>query len=186
MKWKIITLGMLLVIGCAAVAMAAEEYKRHPGYVDFEKMEVFGETDATIEVILKGSLLDLIAGPIRKDDPELADMISKLLYIHVQAFPLDELDIESLEKKVRSVSKELENSGWEVVVRVRDRREDEQVYIYILPNKSDQIISGLVVMVIGDDEEAVFINIVGDLDPAKIGKIGDTFDIHELEDLDFD
>jgi hypothetical protein len=186
MKCKIIAMGMLLVIIFASAAMAADDYKRHPGYVDFEKMGIFGEMDASVEIILKGSMLKLMRGIIEDEDPELADMIGKLLFIHVQAFPVDEVKLSSLEKKVKAASKQLEKKDWEIIVRVRDKREDEQVYIYVLPTKSDQIISGLVVMVIEEDEDAVFINVVGDVDPAQIGRIGDAFDIDDLEDLDWD
>ena len=186
MKTKTIALGILLVIGFAAVAMAADDYKRHPGYVDFEKMGIFGGTEATIEVILKGSILNLVREATREEDPDLSDMIDNIKFIHVQVFPVDELDLTALENKIERAAKKLEKDGWEVVVRVRDKKEDEQVYLYILPTKSDQIISGLVVMVISQDEEAVFINVVGDLDPAQIGKLGDTFNIDHLEGLDFD
>jgi hypothetical protein len=186
MKSRTIALAMILIIGFAVIATAADNYKRHPGYVDFEKMGIFDEMEASIEVILKGSILNLVVQATRNEDPELSDMISKLQFIHVQAFPLDEMDIDVLEDKIADVAKKLDKDGWEVVVRVRDKEEDKQVYIYILPTQSDQIISGLVVMVVGDDDEAVFINVVGDLDPAQIGKLGDTFDIDELEDLDFD
>jgi len=172
---------MLLVIGFAVAAAAADDYKKHPGYVDFEKMGIFGESEAAVEVILKGSLLKMILGGI--DDPELADMVGKLQYVHVQSFPVDEMDIPALERKIQKTAKQLEDSGWDVVVRVRDNDEDEQVYVYILPTKSDEIISGLVVMVVEQDDKAVFINVVGDLDPAQIGKLGHTFDIDELDDI---
>jgi hypothetical protein len=186
MKRRTIALAMILIIGLAAVATAKEDYKKHPGFVDFDRMGVFGDMDASIEVILKGSLLKMVSLGIGEEDPDLSDMIDKLQFIHVQAFPLDEMDIDLVEDKIAEVAKKLEKDGWEVVVRVRDRKEAEQVYIYILPTNSEQIISGLVVMVIGDDDEAVFINVVGDLDPAQIGKLGHTFDIDELDDLDLD
>jgi hypothetical protein len=184
MKIKTITLGLLLLIGLAAVAMAADDYKRHPGYVDFEKMGLFGETEATVEITLKGSLLNMIIGGLGEEDPELSDMLSKLQFVHVQVFSVDELDIAALESRVKKASKKLEKDGWEVVVRVHDKKSDEQVYLYILPTKSDQIISGLVVMVIEEDNEAVFINVVGDLDPEQIGRLGHTFGIDHLEGLD--
>ncbi|MFH1756116.1 MAG: DUF4252 domain-containing protein [Candidatus Latescibacterota bacterium] len=184
MKWKAVALAVLLIMGFTVIACAADDYKKHPGYVDFEKMGFFGESEAAVEVILKGSILKLVREATRDEDPELSDMINKLQFIHVQTFPVGEMDVASLNNKVKSAAKQLEKSGWEVVVRVRDKREDEQVYIYLLPTNSDQIISGLVVMVIDEDEDAVFINIVGDLDPAQIGKLGNTFGIDKLDNLE--
>ena len=39
-------------------------------------------------------------------------------------------------------------------------------------------------MVIEEDGEATFVNIVGNVDPAKIGRIGRSFDIDAM-DIDF-
>ena len=68
---------------------------------------------------------------------------------------------------------------------VRVREEDEDVHIYMLPGKGDNI-DGLVVMVVTDDDEAVFINVVGTIDPVQIGRIGHSFRIDALEDIDWE
>jgi len=44
----------------------------------------------------------------------------------------------------------------------------------------DDVIDGVVVMVVSPEKEggeAVFINIVGEIDPEKIGKVAETLDI---------
>ncbi len=185
MKCKVAILGTLLMLCLAFAASARDDYKKHPGYVDFEVMGIFGEVESTVEVFLKGPLLDLVAKSMIDEEPELSETISRLEYIHVQTFPLDDIDISRVEKKVEQVAKRLEKSGWEIVVRVRDREDDEHVYVYLLP-RNDQTISGLVVMVIEDDENAVFVNIVGDINLKQIGRLGRKFDIDELDDIDWD
>ena len=57
--------------------------------------------------------------------------------------------------------------------------------IYMLPGKGDNI-DGLVVMVVSDDDEAVFVNVVGTIDPAQIGRIGHSFRIDALDDIDWE
>ena len=68
----------------------------------------------------------------------------------------------------------------EKIVRVKER--DGLVNIYLKFDKKDRI-AGLVVMAVEDDDEAVFINIVGELDWKQISKLGKKFDIDELKHI---
>ncbi|NIM18843.1 MAG: DUF4252 domain-containing protein [Candidatus Latescibacteria bacterium] len=184
MRVKIAVLGMILVMAFSATSMAEEDYKKHPGYVDFETMGIFGKVESTVEVFLKGPLLSLVSAATEEEDPELSDAISKLKYIHIQAFPLEDVDVSKVAGKIKDVAKQLEQKGWETVVRMRD--DEENVHVYLLPTKSGEEINGLVVMVIEEDNEAVFINIVGEIDPKQIGRLGRKFDIKTLENIQRD
>ena len=163
------------------VAGAEKDYSKLPGYVDFDQIGVFNEVESSIEVFLKGSLLVLVREAVKDEDPELSDMLANIEYIRVQVFPLDDIDSEQLMTKTKQMAKNLEGKGWEIAVRVRD--DDEHVYVYLLPGK-DNHIEGLVVMVVEEDDEATFVNIVGDVDPAQIGRLGRSFDIDGM-DIDF-
>jgi hypothetical protein len=44
-------------------------------------------------------------------------------------------------------------------------------------------IAGLVVMAVEPGDEAAFVNIVGDIDPAQIGRLGRKFDIEPLDSI---
>jgi hypothetical protein len=168
----------------AATAMAAPEqdYTKMPGYVDFGSMKVFGDVEATVEVFLKGSLLALAREAVADEDPELQDMLANIQYIHVQVFELDDVDTKQVMTKTKEIAKQLDQKGWEIAVRVKE--DDEHVYVYLLPGKNDDI-AGLVVMVVEDDDEATFVNIVGNIDPVNIGKIGRAFHVNSI-DIDFD
>jgi hypothetical protein len=172
----------LAVLAVSAVgtprAVAAEDYAKLPGYVDFETMGIFGDTESTIEVFLKGPLLKMVTEAVKSDDPELAVLLSGLKLIRVQVFPMDPERSRSVAKKTDEMAKQLEKKGWEMAVRVRE--DEEHVYLYLLPGK-DATVAGLVVMAIEDDGEAAFVNIIGDIDPAQIGRIGRTFHIDSLE-----
>jgi hypothetical protein len=60
------------------------------------------------------------------------------------------------------------------------REEGEVVHVYLLPGKKD-VIHGLVVMVVEEDDEAAFINIVGDINPVEIARIGRAFHIDSMD-----
>mgnify|MGYP005719244871 CR=1 FL=1 len=48
------------------------------------------------------------------------------------------------------------------------------------------MLAGIVVLVVERDGEAVFVNIVGEIDPEDVGRLGHNWEIHGLEDFDFD
>ena len=157
----------------------SDKYKKHPGYVDFEAMGVFGELEATVEVFLKGPLLQMAIGATGNDEPGIAEALKNIIYVHVQVFE-DKIGPE-VGAKTKELAKQLDAKGWEVVVRVRER--DQQVYVYMLPSKDEELVRGLVVMVVEDEDEAVFVNIVGDMDPREIGRISGAFGHHGLDDF---
>ncbi len=178
----VLSLAILALVAPGAAAAPKDDYKKLPGYVDFEGMNVFGDLESTVEVFLKGPLLSMAVEAVRHDDPDVAEMLAGLKLIRVHVFDLvGDVGRDLIEKSDR-LSKELEKKGWEMAVRVRER--DEHVHIYLLPGK-DNNIDGLVVMVVDDDDEAVFVNIVGTIDPAKIGRLGHGLHIDALDDVDW-
>ena len=50
-----------------------------------------------------------------------------------------------------------------------------------IKTKGDEAVEGLVVTVIGEDKQAVFVNIVGNLRPDKIALIAEKFNIEPLK-----
>ena len=171
----------VLAIAPQTVIAADKEYTKLPGYVDFDAMGIFKDAESSVEVFLTGSLLVLVREAVKDDDPELSDMLANIQYVRVQVFPLDDVDSDQVMVQAKQMAASLEKKGWEIAVRVRD--DDEHVYVYLLPGK-DNNIEGLVVMVVEEDDEATFVNIVGNVDPAKIGRIGRSFDIDAM-DIDF-
>lgn len=172
----------IILFGASASSAApGDEYKKMPGYVDFEAMGVLDNAEASVEIYLKGPLLKLCREAVRHDEPELADLLQEVKYVRVQVFPVERDDTERVTKKAGEVAKSLEKKGWEVAVRVRE--DEDNVYIYVLPGKDDKI-DGLVVMAIEDRGDAVFINIVGTIDPEQLGKMH--FDLDDLDDIRWD
>ena len=174
-----------IALGGSALARdKAEDLKKLPGYVDFEALDIFGDQEAKIEVYLREPLLNLVSEVFRLEEPEMYEMMSNLKLVRVQVFDID----PELARKVAAVTaetaKRLEKKGWERVVRVRD--EEEHVDVYVKPSDEYDHIEGIVVMVVGDDDEAVFINIVGSIRPEDIGRLGQHFDIEQLDSMRYE
>lgn len=178
-RWILAGLALAFLIAFAPAAANAgsdESYKKSPGYVDFEPM--LGGMESSVEVFLKGSLLVLAREAVRDDDPELGDLLSKIEYVRVQVFPVTSETASALKQKTAEVAKALDKKGWEMAIRVRE--DDEQVLVYLLPGPKD-VIQGVVVMAVEDDGDAAFINVVGDINPTEIGRIGRTFHIDSMD-----
>jgi hypothetical protein len=174
------------LFAATAAADPDEEYKKMAGYVDFEQLGLVTQFEPSIEVFLKGPLLKLAREAVKHDEPDLAGALDKIKLIRVNVFDLSEIegfDNKDLSEKTKKLASNLEKKGWEIAVRVRER--DEHVYVYLLPGKNEAI-DGLVVMAIEDDDQAVFVNIVGTIDPEQIGRIGHSIHIDgvDLDHLD--
>lgn len=170
----------------AGVGLAGEDeaVKKHPGYVDFQSVSVFGEKEAKIEVYLREPMLQLVTKFVEIEDEEMADILRKLRLIRVQIFDVDRAAARKFSDAAAETTKKLDGKGWERIVRVRD--EGENIDVYIKPSSDFEWINGVVVMVVNDDDEAIFVNIVGEIKPSDLQKLGDHLDIDELGDVDYD
>ena len=164
------------VIGlfCALLALPAmaqeDELKDLAGYVDFGDLSAtYGEPKITIN--LGGTMLNFVGMMSSSESPETSEMISKLKGIRVQIYTLDE-NTDAARDQFGKTKSSLKSSGWEPIVQVNE--DDEQVLVYM--KMIEGHMEGMTVMVV-DEEEAVFVNIIGQLNPAELGKVMDSFDV---------
>lgn len=171
---------LLLVLGLTGVAQAQQDnLSRDPGYVDLNMIEGWFDREAKIEVNIKGALLELVAEASRYEDPELANLLKKLRAIQVRGYEVSPGDFRAVEDRMSSLARSLESEGWDTVVKVRE--DDERVNMFT--RIEDGAIAGMMVMVISEaDDESYFVNIVGEISPEQIGRIGRRFDIDPLQD----
>lgn len=178
MKRSMIT-KFLTGLFCTLLALPAiaqeDELKDLPGYVDFGDLSAtYGEPKVTIN--LGGTMLNFVGIMTSGESPETSELISKLKGIRVQIYAMDE-DVSAAKSQFGKTKKSLKSSGWEPIVQINE--DDEQVLVY-MKMEGDNM-EGMTVMVV-DDDEAVFVNIIGQLNPAELGKVMESFDV----DLDLD
>ena len=176
-KWLLTTALWLIA---ATVAQAGVE--QHPGYVDFAKFGLGDGEEATVEINLRGPMLKLAAAASDDDDPELGAMLSGLEGIFVRTYALDDRSPSGFDKAIASISQHHQSSGWETIVKVREH--DERAHIAIKMD-GDKIV-GMTVVALDEkdrDEGVVFVNIVGTIDLAKVGRMGKHFDF-DVDALD--
>lgn len=175
---KTIAFLMALFVTTTGVTLAQNKLASEPGYVDVVQVEKWFNSEPNLEVNIHGALLKLVAEASRFEDPELTDLILKLKGISVRGYNVDGIDLRSIRSQTRAMGNQLESVGWETVVRVRD---DEEIVDMYLRTVEDRI-AGMVVLVVDeDDDEAVFVNIIGEIDPEQIGKLGQKFNFGSVD-----
>ena len=171
---------MLLTIILAAlfslpVTAQTAQLESLPGYVDFADLDaIYGEPRVMVNI--GGALLKLMSAASAADDHETAAMIRNLEGVRIKVYPTGG-NLQPALDKVSEARASLQAAQWEPVVQVNDA--DEQVQIFMKTN--DDKVEGLTVMAV-NSEEAVFLNILGVIDPAQVGKVMDKLNV----DVDVD
>lgn len=161
----------IAVLALSLPAMAQEdELKDLPGYVDFGELQNFyGEPKVMINI--GGMLLGFMGAAAKQEDPEVAALFNGLKGVRVNVYNTGGELAPALDQ-LQEVKSLLQNQAWEPIVQVND--EGEQVQIFM---KADgEGMQGLTVMAV-DQSEAVFVNILGQIDPDQVGEIMDKFDV---------
>ena len=170
-------IGLFCMLLTLTVIAQEDKLKDLPGYVNFGDLSAtYGEPKITIN--LGGTMLNFVGMMSSAESPETSQLISKLKGIRVQIYNTDD-NTDAAKDQFKKVKSDIKSSGWEPIVQVNE--EDEQVLVY-MKMKGDNM-EGMTVMVV-DDEEAVFVNIIGQLNPTELGRVMESFDVDV--DLDID
>ena len=172
---------VVLVIAAAATPVWARQ-QDIVGFVDGSAfIDCAGEDAISVEVSLKGPLLKALTS----FDPEISAMVGGLESIHAVILDLSEMGDsraaanECLTGLINRTRSRLRKGGWDTIATVRER--DAEIRVLVL--NDEEVIRGLTVMVV-DDEEVVFTNVAGIIDLAALERLGESLDIPGLEDLD--
>lgn len=170
-----LTLMLGLLISTAGMAQT-NEIKKLAGYVDFGDLtSSYGEPN--VEINLGPSMLQFASAIIGDEDPEALAVMKGLKAIRVKIYNIDG-NADAAIGQINKSRKQLEADNWEQIVKVKDEGEQTHIFMKMIDGK----IEGMTVLVAGDEDEAIFINIIGNIDPKDLGKITDSFDV----DIDLD
>ena len=149
-----------------------------PGYVDFGKFTPppGGEF---VEVNVNSNLIAMVTN-LAKDEPEVVEVLKGLKSIRVNVIGLNQANREEVENRVQSVRTQLDDGGWERIVTVLKGKDDIGVY---MKTRGPEAVEGIVVTVLGGKNQAVLVNVVGDIRPEKLQVLGERFNIEPLKHL---
>ncbi len=177
----LLVFGALVISAGSAYAQPSQD--RPDGYVNLKELgdlDRFFPRDALMEVNVEGALMRMVAAASRQEDPELADLLAGLDGVYVLGYDLGAYTLDDFDGLATGMGGELSDDGWTVVVRFRDVSENTHMYVRL----AGDAVAGMVVMSVEEgSDQAVFVNIVGDIDPEQIGRIGQKFQIGGMSDL---
>jgi hypothetical protein len=174
MKLKILLFSLVSML--ALPAMAQEDMlKDFPGYVDFGDLNgIFGEP--SVQISVGGALLGLVSTFSASENPEAAELFKRLHGVRVNVYENASISSGAVDY-VKDISSKLSQRGWESVVTVNS--DDEQVRIFMKINGEE--IEGITVMALEVDE-AVFVNVIGNLRPDELAQVMDNFDMEMINE----
>ncbi len=157
----------------ASFARAAE-----PGYVDFGKFAK-SERGECVDITLGGGVLKLASFFVKHEEPAAAEMLRSISKVRVNVISLDNTNRFAATEKMTTMRAELVKQGWDQIVTVQGRKE-EDVAIF-LKQREGEVIEGVVVTVIDERKnEAVLINVVGNIKAEQLAELGGHLKIDRL------
>lgn len=151
-----------------------------PGEVDFGRIGEPGQGANYVEINLGRNLISLAARLVEKQQPEAAKLLRSVQLIRVNVLGLTDGNRNDTEKRVRGVRSQLDKQKWERIVTVQEK-DGADVGVFVKA-RGDEALEGVVVTVLdGKKQEAVLINIVGDIKPEQIAALGEALNIDPLK-----
>ncbi len=178
-------LTILLFSAMSAFAQDKTDYSSEPGYVDFGNLSKYMTGDNVKEINLDANLLKMLSKMGGEDDSDFKGVVGGLKLIKVNSFGLTAANEKEINEQIASIDKSLMSKKWQRIVKVKEK--GEYTNVYVLPSSDYENFLGLCVTSVdtkgkGDKKapEATFVNIVGNINMAQLGKLGDKFHIPSM------
>ena len=156
---------LAVVILCLALtACGLTAPRSNAGYADLESLGM-RDTDRVMTLSIGPSLLRFAASHV-DDDPEVRELLKRLDGVRIRIYEIDG-DAGRVAGRMDSMSRRLQDEGWEPVMLVREDNEATHMLLRVI----DQQIRGLTVLVSDGDSEAVVINLMGEIQPQQFGDV---------------
>ncbi len=170
----------LALAALSSAFLLSTPLRAETGAVDFGTFTPPHSGGQFVEINLKSNLLAMAGRLAQKDEPDAAEMLKSIQSIHVRVIGLDEDNRTKTEEQITQIRGKLEKEGWEKNVTVKDDGSDVAIYTKL---RGSEAVEGIVVTVIEGKNQAVLVNVVGDLRPEKLIALGERFDIEPLKQL---
>lgn len=151
------TVAAALVAAAALAACGLTAPRSNEGYADLDSLGLL-DTDRVMALSIGPSLLNFAARHL-DDDPGTQALLRSLDGVRVRIYEIDG-DPANVAGRMARMNDKLTGQGWAPVAVVQEDNERS----YMLMKDAGDIITGLTVIT-SDGEEAVVVNVMGDLQP---------------------
>lgn len=153
--------------------LAAED---HPGFFDFALLDMFSGDNLEIHISIKGPLLQLVAAA--SDEPDLSSILKRLSGVEVRVYSLNESKRLQAREALDDLASRLKKEQWVPAITVQVQRDHGYAFLRYQEGSDDPV--GLAAMYLTEENQAVFVNIVGSMNTATIGRLARRFDLDLL------
>lgn len=150
------------------------------GFVDFGKFTPSSSADQFVEVKLGTSVIQLASKLTKKHEPDVAELLKNVHSVRVNVVGLGDDNREQTTQKLQTIRADLEGKGWERIVNAQEKNQDVSVF---LKTRNADTVEGVVVTVIENNREAVFVNVVGDVKVDQLVTLGDKLNLEPLKQV---
>jgi hypothetical protein len=158
----------ILVAMTAAAAQAKDiKIEDSPGYVDLRVVEIPRDADVVRDIDLGPVLLQMVAEADEAGDEHFSDLLKTVHSIRVKSFSFDPEDRRDIRDKIQDIEENLERKDWRRLILIRDTER----YITVHTLHGEHGIVGVMAMVMDEEDEATFANLVGDIDFGKMFRL---------------
>ena len=173
---RLLTVTLVILLVAAASTALARGLEDEPGYVDLEWIEIPDDAEEVQDIDLTSMLKD-IAKDVRADgNDELANLVGMIRGLRVKWFSVG--DGGEVKPVVDKVLKQLKKDGWQRIVYDKDG--EELVSVHAMNNDDGNIV-GVTLVYYEPGDSAGFVNLIGDIDIAKLISMAGEIDIDDLD-----
>jgi hypothetical protein len=182
MEMKGKTLSVIVALAFGFVLALPAALAQHPGQVDLADFAIFEDITPTIEVKLDGRMLRFAGAAAKSTNHPGLDLAANLDAVNVYVYDVEMGDEELFMQRMTELSDQLIFDGWEAAITVRDK---EHEYVRVFFKGEDEYLDGITVLVL--DDEAVFVNVYGRIDPETIAQLmSEHGHMDDWDDFDID
>jgi hypothetical protein len=136
----------------------------------------------TVQISLNPAMLGFVSAATRGSDPATADLIAGLEGISVNVYEGVGDALPAVLEFINRAAGALERDGWQSAVNIQDGKDEVRIYLRTGSGAQASHVTGLTVMVADGGGDAVFVNIAGTIDPAKLGQIANAVGMQGMLD----
>lgn len=186
---RIIMITLLLSLLLCSGAALADKLEKEPGYYDLDWVEIPDGADEVQDIDLSAVLRSVAKDAQKNGDDNLAEILKMVRSIRVKGFSLDGSDESQVDRDVDRIVKDLKKKDWKRLVYMKNKEE----MLSISTKHDGEDLVGLMVVAYEPGYEALFANVVGDLDlPTLLALVGGMDSegigelLEELEELEIE
>ena len=172
----------LLVAGLLATSGGASAQ----GYFSFEDIPGLEDSEPTVAIDLDPEMMNFFGAATKGSQQGAASALEGITNIRVRVYEgiADGVEADLL-KFVDDTSRTLASAGWSSVVRVNEDGERVRIFMKLAAGGATPgNIEGITLMVVDTGgDEAVFINVAGDIRPEQLGRIAAGIGMNGMFDM---